>query len=206
MKNMKTLRILTLAMLTAGAILQCHAANLLNNGDFNTGDLPDWWTYGADASQTTSVGSVYNYDGSPNAAMTSASETWRGAMGQNPVALPNTTYHVSFDYSATETPSWGSAALSITYYDSAYVYADGYVWAPLYDQQPAPNAPGEWLHYDGNFTTTANTANLNFEFDVWNWTTFHVDNVILEVAVVPEPSTAILGALGALGLLMLRRR
>jgi len=202
---MKTiLSILCGASVLVLAALPAQAQNLLINGNFNTGDLTGWWTYGADPSQTVAIDNTYTFDSSPNAALTSASATWRGAMGQNPVALPNTTYNVSFDYSATATPTNGSAALSITYYDSSYAYADGYVWAPLYDQAPAPNADGEWLHYDGNFTTTANTANLNFEFDVWNWTTFHVDNVSLTV--VPEPGSAVLLGLGAVAFLVRRRR
>jgi len=200
------LRLSAFFLALAFTCVNAGAANLLSNGDFNTGDLTGWWTFGADASQTTSVGSLYNYDSTPNAAMTSASATWRGAMGQSVSVLPNTTYNVSFNYSATDTPSWGSAALSLTEYDSGWVYSGGFVWAPQYDQQAAPNTPGQWLTYNGSFTTMPTTANLNFEFDVWNWTTFHVDNVILEVAVVPEPSAAVLGGLGALGLWMLRRR
>ena len=197
------LSIASVISVLALAGLPAHA-NLLSNGDFNTGDLTGWWTYAADPSQTVSIDNTYTYDGSPNAAMASASSTWRNALGQDFTVLPNTTYSVSFAYSAAATPTWGSAALSITYYDSSWAYANGFVWAPLYDQSPAPNADGQWLTYSGTFTTTANTANLDFEFDAWNWTTFHVDNV--DVELVPEPSTAALLSAAGLALVLFRRR
>ena len=200
------LRLSALFLALAITCVNVGAVNLLSNGDFNTGDFTGWSTYFADTTQSNVIDTTYTFDASPNAALWSGSATWRDAISQYLGALPNTTYHVSFDYSATDTPSSGSAALSITYYDSSFAYANGYVWAPLYDQQPAPNTPGQWLHYDGDFTTTANTAYLNFEFDAWNSTAFHVDNVILEVAVVPEPSSiALFGVLG-FGLVALRRR
>jgi hypothetical protein len=197
--------LLPLVFLSLALVLPAKA-NLLSNGDFNSGTLSGWWSGGTDVSQTVIIDNVYTFDSTANAAMASASSTWRGWLGQNPVLAPNTTYTVSFDYSATGTPTWGSAALSITYYDSSWVYADGFVWAPLYDKQPGPNADGQWLHYSGNFTTTANTANSQFEFDAWNWTTFHVDNVDLSPTQVPEPTSAALLAGAGLALLIIRRR
>ncbi len=189
--------ILTLAVLPA-------KANLLNNGNFNTGDFTGWWTYSADATQSNYIDTVYMLDATPNAVLASGSSTWREVIGQDPAIGANLLYNLSFDYSATNTPSWGSAAVTINYYDAGANYLN-YEWIPLYNQQPAPNADGQWLSYSGDFTTPANTAYLEIQFNVWNWTTLHLDNVNMQV--VPEPTSAVLlGGAGLVGLLLRRRR
>jgi len=204
MKTIKTL--LGAGLVLASTTLSGTAANLLNNGNFNTGDLTGWWTWtGADASHTVAVDSIYTFDASPKATMGSATATWRAAMGQSATIGANLSYNLSLDFSATDTPSWGSAAVSINYYDAANTYL-GFEWIPLYNQQAAPNTPGQWLGYNNDFSTPANTAYLNLEFDVWNWTTFNVDNVVLQANAVPEPTAAaLLGLAGSAGLVTRRR-
>jgi len=201
---MKNIKYIAAAGFAAVALMQGYALaqpNLLVNGDFNTGDLTGWWTYAADApNQTAAIDNSYTLDSSPNLSLSSASSVWRLVGGQNPAIGSGVNYNLSLDYSATDTPSWGSAAVSITYYDALAAYV-GYEWIVLYDQTAAPNADGEWLSYSGYFTTPANTASMQFELDVWNCTTFHADNVSLTV--VPEPSALALAGLG--GLLLLAR-
>ena len=154
-------------------------ANLLVNGNFNNGNLTGWWTYAADpANQSAAIVTNYTIDSSANAALTSASSTWRLAIGQNLTIGAGVVYNLSFNYSATDTPSWGSAAVAVNYYDSSATYL-GYEWIPLYDQVAAPNTNGQWLAFGGTYTTPANTASLALEFDVWNWTMLHLDNVSL---------------------------
>jgi len=198
---MKTVPAYVVAIVASAVIAVPVSANILSNGDFNTGSLPDWWDYAAEpANQTVSIDNVYTYDSTPNALITSATATWRAAMGQNPSIGPNQDYSLSFVYSAVDTPTWGSAAVAINYYDAGAAYLD-FEWIPLYDQQPGPNADGEWLTYSGNFTTPAGTASMQIEFDVWNWTSLHVDNVAV---VIPEPATSAL--LGGAGILLLAWR
>lgn len=199
-------------IISLGSILSIMAlavlpakANLLNNGNFNTGDFTGWWTYSADPSQSQVIDTTYTFDGSPNAALTSGSSVWREVIGQDPAIGPDLSYNLSFVYSATATPTWGSAAVTINYYDAGGNYLN-YEWIPLYDQQPAPNTDGQWLNYSGNFTTPANTAYLEIQFNVWNWTTFHLDNVDMEVIPVPEPTSAMLLGGAGMALLALRRR
>ncbi len=177
-------------------------ANLLVNGDFNTGDLTGWWTWAADsANQNAQIEPAdgYTYDGTANARLWSASSVWEMTLGQEIAIGENTPYSVSFVYSSRLTDSWGSASVAIDYYDAAWTWI-GYEWFALYNEEPGPNAEGEWLSYSGDFTTVTGTAYTSLKFQAANWTTVYFDNVSL----VPEPATLVLFAAG--GLAMLRRK
>lgn len=188
-----------LAFLTLSVQVQ---ANMLTNGDFNSGDLSGWWTWADDAdnqnAQIEPAGG-YNYDGTANARLWSASSVWEMNLGQDVTIGENAPYSLSFVYSARWTDSWGSASVGIDYYDADWAWV-GYEWFALYNEEPGPNAEGEWLSYSGDFTTVPETTYLSLKLQAANWTTVYFDNVSL----VPEPATLVLFAAG--GLAMLRRK
>lgn len=178
-------------------------AGMLVNGDFNTGDFSGWWLWAADeANQNGQIepGSGYAHNGSPNARLWSASSTWAMTLGQEFAIAGDTAYSLSMLYSARWTDSWGSAGISIDYYDAGWTWL-GYEWISLYNQQPGPNAEGEWLSYIGNFTAVAGTANASLKIKAADWTTVYFDDV--DVSIIPEPATLLLLGLGGLAL---RRR
>lgn len=173
-------------------------ASLVINGDFNAGNLSGWWSYAAEpANQSAALDNTYTLDLTHNLSLISATGTYAVAAGQlqNPAIGADMGYNLSFDFSATNTPSWGSAAASIKYYDASATYL-GFVWIPLYHETAAPNTDGQWLTYDADFTTPANTASMSLEFVAWNWTTLHLDNV--SITAVPEPTSMMLVSIGCL--------
>ncbi len=169
--------LLMLFLLAAGAAAQ---ANIITNGNFNTGDFTGWWTYCAEpANQSVTIagGSGYNYDGTSSAKLTSATSTWSAQLGQDFSIGSNVTYNLSFVYSGECPTNSGSAAVAIKYTDASGTDLGVYPWFTLYQQSPAPNTSGQWLTYSGNFTTPANTAHMQLQFQAADWTALHVDNV-----------------------------
>lgn len=181
-----------------------QAANILTNGDFNTGDFSSWWTWvppDTDRNVQIEPGSGYSFDGTDNARIWSAAD-WGagpGAIGQTVDMIEGTSYSFSFDYSARWTESWGSADWLIKYYDSAWGDS-GWEWGELYHESPAPNLEGEWLSFSQDFVAPAGAAHADFQIRAYNWTTVYVDNVV----VTPEPASLVLLGLG--GLVLRRRR
>lgn len=202
MKNIIPITFAGILLTTASPFAQ---ASLVVNGEFNAGNLSGWWSYAEEpANQSAAVDNTYTLDLTHNLLLTSATSTYAVAAGQlqNPAIGADMVYNLSFDFSATDTPSWGSAAVSIKYYDPSATYL-GFEWIPLYHETAAPNTDGQWLTYDADFTTPANTASMSLEFVAWNWTTLHLDNV--SITTVPEPTSMMFASLGCL-MLCLRSR
>jgi hypothetical protein len=166
-------------------------ANLLTNGDFNTGDFTGWWTYVPDtATQSITIETTYTYDSTPNAKLTSATDGSWQKLGQDINTAANTTYNISFVYDA---PTWSQGGCNLKFMDASWGYL-GFQWIQL----AAPNTTG-WTSYSGTFTTVAGTAVTEITFDEGSWGSMYVDNV----SITPEPATMLLLGLGGL---LLRKR
>jgi len=168
-------------------------ANLLTNGNFNTGDFTGWYTYAADATMSNTINTTLTYDGSPNAKMVSGDTTYRDALGQVIAIGGSQQYSIGFVYDASVVPSF---AISVTYDDGnnylGYEFPTGVL-----------TTAGTWSTYNGTFTTPANTASLKLEFELYSPATVQLDNVDLET--VPEPTSAALLVGGVLSMIFLRR-
>ncbi|MCE5184615.1 MAG: carbohydrate binding domain-containing protein [Planctomycetaceae bacterium] len=164
-------------------------ANLLTNGDFNTGDFSGWWTWSPDpATQSISIETVYTYDSTSCAKMVSATDGAWQQLGQDFSIMPSTTYALSFMYDAAQ---WAGAGVAVKYFDASWNYLS-------YDWYSLANTTG-WTSWNGSFTTPAGTGYAEVRFDEGSWGTMYIDNVV----VAPEPATLLL--LGAGGLLFRKR-
>jgi hypothetical protein len=170
-------------------------ANLLTNGDFNTGDLTGWWTWVPDsATQSITVQSAVTYDSTPNVLMASATDGNWQELGQSFVCTPGTTYKLDFVYNST---GWLGAGINLKYMDSGWGYIN-YEWISLLSS--SSEGSGTWTPFSYTFTTPAGTGLTEVKFTMGGWGNLYVDNV----NVVPEPATLVLLGLG--GLTLLRKR
>lgn len=179
--------------MAAGLMLSAvAAANLLTNGDFNTGDLTGWWTYVPDpVNQSISIETGYTYDGTPNVRMWSATDGAWQEMGQSFAVAAETEYLLQLVYNATD---WANAGINLKYWDADWNYLD-YQWVTLL----TPPNSGQWTSFEQAFTTPTGAAYAEVKFSMGGWGTLYVDNV----SVVPEPAGLLMLGLGGLAL---RRR
>lgn len=188
-------------ILLVGVLAVSAQANLLTNGDFETGDLTGWWTWTADpGNQSVSIDADFKYEGDYSVELSSASSAWQATLGQACDLGENEGWAVSFVYNAMTPSDWGSAGLAVDYKDADWNYLN-YEWIELFNEGPAPN-PGEWISVSNNYTTPPGTAHIELQFKVANWTTVNFDNI----TVIPEPATIALMALGGIALLRKRRK
>lgn len=193
----------SIASIMAMATLSVNAANLLANGNFNTGDFSGWYTYAADGTMANTINTTLTYDSTPNAQMVSGDLTYRDAIGQAPVVIgANLPYTISFVYDASAVPTTagGNFAISVTYYSDLA----GSVYNGFEFPTGVLTTSGAWAPYSGNFTTPAGTQSLKLEFELYAPVTVQLDNISL--APVPEPSSLMLLGGAGLSLLALRRR
>jgi hypothetical protein len=212
---MKSIRKSVGGLVCAAALVlaagQVSALNLIQNPGFETGDFTSWLVLGA-------TGTVQTPDNGPTAAGTHNAFLDNQSVAAN-LALQQT----------TAAGSVGDGVLVSYSFDlkSGINAAGGVLFVHIFDQdsvgavigQPTGligpllvgPSDGNWHTFTGSFTTLANTDHLTIEFDATTGADsgsieqMHVDNVQLNIADIPEPTTLSLVGLGLLGALMVRR-
>jgi hypothetical protein len=186
-----------LAALTLAALPA--KADLMVNGNFNTGDLSSWWTYAPDtvnSSISISTAMGYSFDNTPYLYLMSRDPSTSPNMGQDVSFTAGAPFQISLQYRAAQ---WGGSGVGVHYLDSSWAQI-GYEWVQLHAGDG--NDTGWQSFTTPTWTAPANTAYVEVRLDAWGWSDTYADNVTLNV--IPEPGVGAL--LGVGGLLMIRRR
>jgi hypothetical protein len=180
----KKLIIFVCTLCLAGGSAQ--AVNILNNGNFETGDLTGWtWTWPTD--QTYTVQTSVVYEGTYALLVQQISGSDWAKIGQDPDIGAGVAYTLSCAFNSSSADN----GIAITYKDSSWTDI-GWEWVSL------GNSSGSWQTYSNNFTTVAGTAHMDIALQSGMAATYY-DAVV----VTPEPATMLLLGLGSL---TLRRR
>jgi hypothetical protein len=196
-----------LSIMSSAAVLMLAIspanADLLNNGNFNTGTLPSWWGYTPDAgNQSIAVlpADAFSYDNTPYAHIRDFTSPAASAavLGQEVDLSAGSQYNVSLMYRANQ---WGGGGVGTWYWDSSWAQI-GYEWTSLYTGNGTDTG---WLPFTSpTWTTPANTAHVSVRLDAWSWSDTYYDNVSFNV--IPEPTSVALLAGAGLAFLIIRRR
>jgi hypothetical protein len=182
------------------AILPASAQSL-NNGNFNTGTLPNWWGYTPDAvnqSITVLPADAFSYDNTPYAHTMDHGGPSAAVLGQEVDLSGGSQYNVSLVYRAN---NWGGGGVGTYYWDSSWTQI-GWEWTSLYTGNGTDTG---WLsRTTPTWTTPANTAHVSVRLDAWSWSDTYYDNVSFNV--IPEPTSFALLAGAGLAFLIIRRR
>lgn len=199
---MKTIpSIISILSVLGLAVLPANA-DLLSNGNFNTGDATGWWLYVPEqpTNQNISVlaADAFSYDNTPYAHQWNHGASQTGVLGQDVNLSAGSQYNISLVYRAN---NWGGGGVGTWYWDSTWTQI-GYEWTSLYTGNGTDTG---WVSFTTpTRTAPANTAHVSLRLDAWTWSDTYYDNVAFNV--IPEPTSAALLAGGGLALLTFRRR
>jgi hypothetical protein len=215
-------RILVLLPVAALGLSAAHAQNLLANGSFNapnstaTPDSWSTWSYGAGYSNheiiTPAGGVAGNYDGSYQMTIGATDTSSGGGVFQVVPATAGTDYSLSVDAGAQ---NWWlpSAEIRLFFLDSGNGQLAETVLTTTDSLHNSLNG-GNGDKYDTgvayqnwtlNAVAPAGTTQAKVEFAGFGGGSAWFDNAALTVA-VPEPTTMVLTAAGALLALQVRRK
>ncbi len=184
-------------------------ANLLENGNFNTGDLSGWDVWVGDANNSISILPTGGPDSSPCVEMVAIVNTTPDDLNisQSVDCSAGTEVGISFDFAMTANAGevgWAGGGVGVTFWNSDWSSDVGYGWADVWD------TGGAWTSFENTWITSGSwvaptgTAHVTFRIGPWagdgGTVTYDVDNVVF----TPEPATIALLALG--GLTVLRKR
>jgi hypothetical protein len=197
------LKLLALSVLAAGSlgVSGVASANLLTNGDFETGSFAGWTTSGLTCSGVGSAfnsatGGCFGYDGDPGphggtAAAYLGTAAGGGVISQSFDTVAGAAYVVNF-YLAN------GAYQQVTAPNSLSVVAGGNLLLSLTDA----GAQG-FVHYTYEFLASSDTSSLVITHG--NVPSFFIlDDV--SVTSVPEPSSLLLMGIGLAGVAFFARR
>lgn len=183
---------LVLTACLAGSVSQAKAQNLIQNGNFATGNFTGWSTSGIAFAVTASSYGV----NPPNVGDQIAQADGNDTLSQTFATTIGVSYELAFESANSRGPN-----------NQGGVYIQGLINGSTIFTDSTDLSNTSWLTSSYNFTatTTSTTLQLNLHFFNANGDGLVTDISVTPVA-TPEPSPLALGALGLGSLMAVRRQ
>jgi MYXO-CTERM domain-containing protein len=175
-----------------GAARPALAQNLIQNGNFATGDFTDWTTTGSFFAVTSASFGI----NPPQAGDQIAQADGNDSLSQTFATTIGVTYELAFASANSRGPN-----------TQGNVYIQGLVNGTTLFTDTTDLANTSWVNSTYDFTADATSTTVQLAMNFFN---ANGDGLITEISVTPvatpEPSTLAFGALGLFGLIAARRR